>query len=171
MSSPGPRIAVGAIFTECNHLGGVPIDLSWFERYELYRGNAMLEIHSGVVGGMLEVLREQQAVPVPLLFASTCPGGPLTSDCYQQLKTQLLARLGRELPVAGVLLPLHGAMTVEDLAADIRPKRHVASQLFQPSALFKSQSEGKGRCLCRHRATPQMSRSGAFAGIWIALST
>lgn len=116
MSSPGPRIAVGAIFTECNHLGGVPIDLSWFERYELYRGNAMLEIHSGVVGGMLEVLREQQAVPVPLLFASTCPGGPLTSDCYQQLKTQLLARLGRELPVAGVLLPLHGAMTVEDLA-------------------------------------------------------
>ena len=30
------RIAIGTIFTECNELGGLPIDISWFERYELF---------------------------------------------------------------------------------------------------------------------------------------
>ena len=30
------RIALGAIFTECNELGGVPIDLSWFERFDFH---------------------------------------------------------------------------------------------------------------------------------------
>jgi microcystin degradation protein MlrC len=119
---PAPRIAIGAIFTECNEFGGVPIDLSWFERYELLRGEAILAVSGGVVGGMLQVLQEREAEPVPLLYASTCPGGPLTADCYAQLKGELLARLRNVLPVDGVLLPLHGAAVVEgtgDLEGDL----------------------------------------------------
>ena len=54
------RIAIGSILTECNLLGGVPIDMDWFERYELYRGEAMLQVDTGVVGGMLQVLRQQR---------------------------------------------------------------------------------------------------------------
>jgi microcystin degradation protein MlrC len=69
-----PRIAIGSILTECNQLGGIPIDITWFERYDLHRGEAVLKVSSGVVGGMLEVLRERQADVVPLLTASTCPG-------------------------------------------------------------------------------------------------
>ena len=57
MNKPSPRIAIGSIFTECNQLGGVPIDLAWFERYELRRGDEILTVDKGVVGGMLEVLR------------------------------------------------------------------------------------------------------------------
>ncbi len=109
------RIALGAIFTECNHLGGVPIGLDWFARYELLRGDAILPINSGVVGGMLQVLCEAQLTVAPLLWASTCPGGPLTADCYAQLKQELLARLREALPVDGVLLPLHGAAAAEDI--------------------------------------------------------
>ena len=26
------RVAVGAIFTECTMLGGLPLDIDWFER-------------------------------------------------------------------------------------------------------------------------------------------
>ena len=55
---PTQRIAIGSIFTECNQLGGVPIDLTWFERYELYRGHNMLQINTGVLGGMLQGLPE-----------------------------------------------------------------------------------------------------------------
>jgi microcystin degradation protein MlrC len=108
-----PRIAVGGILTECNHLGGLPIDISWFERYELRFGSDVLKIDSGVVGGMLEVLDKREAEAAPLLFASTCPGGHLTSECYGQLKLDLLDRLAASLPVKGVLLPLHGAMVAE----------------------------------------------------------
>ena len=32
------RVALGSILTECNEFGGVPIDIDWFERYELRRG-------------------------------------------------------------------------------------------------------------------------------------
>ncbi|MEZ4864609.1 MAG: M81 family metallopeptidase [Caldilineaceae bacterium] len=118
----GKRVALGAIFTECNHLGGVAIDLSWFERYELVRGAAICQIKNGVVGGMLQVLAEAELEVAPLLWASTCPGGPLTAACYTQLKDELLARLQHALPVDGMLLPLHGAAAAEgvgDLEGDL----------------------------------------------------
>ena len=112
---PRHRVALGAIFTECNQFGGLPITLDWFQRYELRRGDDILASEGGVVHGMLQVLTERDAQPVPLLFASTCPGGHLTADCYQQLKSELVQRLRDALPVDGVLLPLHGAAVVEDL--------------------------------------------------------
>ncbi|MDC0935356.1 M81 family metallopeptidase [Pirellulales bacterium] len=110
-----PRIAVGGILTECNHFGGPDIDIAAFERYELRYGEQLLETDAGTVGGMLSVCRERGAEVVPLLFASTCPGGLVTSDCYTQLKDDLLGRLAESLPVDGVLLPLHGAMAAKDV--------------------------------------------------------
>ena len=110
---PRPRVAIGAIFTECNHLGGAPIDRSWYERYELLRGEELLTGATGAVAGMLEVLRERHLTPVPLLYASTCSGGPLTRATYEELKGEILARLRAALPVNGVLLPLHGAAAAE----------------------------------------------------------
>ena len=122
-----PRVAIGAIFTECNHLGGAPVDRSWYERYELLRGEELLAGASGAVAGMLQVLRERHLTPVPLLYASTCAGGPLTRDTYEELKGEILQRLGAALPVDGVLLPLHGAAAAEhvgdpegDLIAAVR---------------------------------------------------
>lgn len=109
------RIAIGSIFTECNHLGGTPTDLGRFELYELRCGADILQQTGGSVGGILHVLREQLAEPVPLLVASACPGGPLTSACYRTLKDELLERLNAALPVDGVLLVLHGSATVEDV--------------------------------------------------------
>ena len=110
-----PRIALGSILTECNEFGGVPIDIGWFERYELCRGEEVVQVDAGVVGGMMQVMRECGAEAVPLIYASTCPGGPLTAGCYTQLKTELLDHLRASTPIDGVLLPLHGAATVENL--------------------------------------------------------
>jgi microcystin degradation protein MlrC len=105
---------VGSLFTECNHLGGAPTDLAAFERTELRRGDEVLAATEGTVGGMLESLRARGAAIVPLLSASACPGGPLTSGCYRTLKCELLQRLRGALPVAGVLLSLHGSASAED---------------------------------------------------------
>ena len=108
------RVAIGAIFTECNQFGGEPIEIEWFARYELRRGDEVLAAEDGVVGGMLSVLAERKMQPLPLLYASTCPGGPLSTACYSQLKDEILARLDQAQPVDAVLLPLHGAAAVED---------------------------------------------------------
>ncbi len=123
------RVALGSIFTECNQLGGVPIDLSWFERYELHRGAAILGLKQGVVGGMLRVLSERGATPVPLLYASTCPGGPLTQDCYEQLKAELLTRLRAVLPVDGVKGdPKPFGLTVSELSPILVEKYKIGIQ-------------------------------------------
>ena len=100
------RIAVGSILTECNHIGGSPIDLEWFKRYDLQYGDDMMVIDSGVLGGALSVLRHNKCNIAPLLNASTCPGGHLTSSCYSELKNDLLHKLKESLPVDGVLLLL-----------------------------------------------------------------
>ncbi len=117
-----PRVAVGGILTECNDFGGQPIDVAAFERFELRYGDDVLEVPGGVMGGMLEVLAERQARPVPLLFASTNPGGPLTTECYETLRRDLLAALAAVTPVDAVLLALHGAAvseTVHDIEGDL----------------------------------------------------
>ncbi|MBT6149663.1 MAG: M81 family metallopeptidase, partial [Gemmatimonadetes bacterium] len=118
----GPRIAIGSILTECNQFGGSPIDLSWFERYDLVYGSDVLQVEAGVVGGALAALREGDAQILPTVYASTCPGGYVTADCYAHLKQELLQRLTAFGPVDGVLLPLHGAAVAEgtpDLEGDL----------------------------------------------------
>ena len=110
------RIAVASILTECNQLGGSPIDMDWFQRYDLHIGKELLEIDSGVVGGALNTLRPAAAEIVPLLSASTCPGGYITQSCYDELRGDLLQRLTGALPVDGVLLLLHGAAAAEEIS-------------------------------------------------------
>ena len=55
-----PRVAIGSLLTECNQFGGSPIDMEWFERYELRWGNDVLAIDAGAADvtfedGLLEV--------------------------------------------------------------------------------------------------------------------
>lgn len=122
MMPTGPRIAIGGILTECNHLGGLPIDLSTYQASELFYGDEVLQLTTSVVGGMLAALRAAGAEAVPLLYASACSQGPITSQCYRQLRGELLERLHAALPVDGVLLPLHGAALadgVDDPEGDI----------------------------------------------------
>ena len=107
-------IAVGSLFIECNHLSGVHTELRDFERHELRRGAEVCAQTCGTIGGMLRALGEPSSRIVPLIVASACPGGPLTSECYRVLKTDLLDALSPALPVDGVLLALHGAAAADD---------------------------------------------------------
>jgi microcystin degradation protein MlrC len=118
------RIAVGSLFIECNHLGGVPADLETFRRSELLFGDELLNTRGGTIGGMLQVLGQCDAEICPLLVASACPSGPVTAECYQFLKYDLLERLRQAAPLNGVLLALHGAAAAElsgvgDLEGDL----------------------------------------------------
>jgi microcystin degradation protein MlrC len=126
-------IALGSIFTECNHLGGAPTDLACFERYELRRGDDVLTQTAGTVGGMLRVLREQPTRIAPLLVASACPGGPLTAECYRVLKTELLQRLRDAGPIDGVLLALHGSAAADDVGDLEGDLLHAVREQIGPS--------------------------------------
>ncbi len=109
------RIAIGSIIIECNHLGGVPADVEHFRNTELRYGEEVLASDAGVVGGVLQVLLQNGCEVLPTIVAGGCPAGPITTVCYRHLKTEMLERLRGAMPVDGVLLPLHGAATVEDV--------------------------------------------------------
>ncbi len=116
------RVAVGSILTECNQFGGKIIERAEFARSQLARGNDVMSIEGGAVGGMLHTLQERNADIMPLVVASAYPGGPIAHDCYAQLKADLLEDLGKALPVDGVLLALHGAAVsteVDDVEGDL----------------------------------------------------
>ena len=116
------RVAVGSILTECNQFGGKLIEHDEFARSQLARGDDVMSIEGGAVGGMLHTLREHNADIVPLVVASAYPGGPIAHDCYAQLKADLLHDLSSALPVDGVLLALHGAAVstaVDDVEGDL----------------------------------------------------
>ena len=108
-----PRIAIGGILTECNHLGGLPIDMGIYQQHELRRGAEVLDCDTSVVGGMLQTLRQGEAEPVPILYASALAAGPIVAECYSQLRGELLDGLERVLPVDGVLMPIHGSALAE----------------------------------------------------------
>jgi microcystin degradation protein MlrC len=108
------RVAVGSILTECNHLTDKITTLADFERTELRRGREVLDATGGVVGGILSTFGRRDTEIVPLIVASAVPGGIVASECYRQLKGELIASLKAALPVDAVLLALHGSAAVED---------------------------------------------------------
>ena len=54
------RVAVGSILTECNQFGGKLIEHAEFARSQLARGQDVMSIEGGAVGGMLHTLRERR---------------------------------------------------------------------------------------------------------------
>ena len=54
------RVAVGSILTECNQFGGKLIERAEFARSQLARGQDVMSIEGGAVGGMVHTLREQR---------------------------------------------------------------------------------------------------------------
>ena len=111
------RIAVGSIMQETNSFVPISTTLDTFRNYYLLYDDELFTGYNGAqveVPAFLDVLRQAKATPVPLLAGFAAAGGPLTRSTFDQLLDDLLARLQSALPLDGVLLALHGAMTVED---------------------------------------------------------
>ena len=116
------RVGVGGIFIECNHFTAQLADHAAFERSEWLTGEALLAKDTGVIGGMLSVLRDVGCEPVPLFYASACPSGAVEAAVYDELKSELLRRLSDAGELDGVLLCLHGAgaaVNAPDLEGDL----------------------------------------------------
>tara|TARA_B100000029_G_scaffold455902_1_gene483509 strand:- start:1842 stop:3356 length:1515 start_codon:yes stop_codon:yes gene_type:complete len=116
------RIGVGGIFIECNHFTAQIADRKVFERSERLAGDALLAKDTGVLGGMMSVLRAGGFEPVPLFYASACPSGAIEAEVYDELKNELLLPLTDAGELDGILLCLHGAgaaVNAPDLEGDL----------------------------------------------------
>ena len=116
------NIAIGGILTECNEFSINLMTKENFERYEYYENNEILNLKSGVVGGMLNTLEGSSFNISPTVFASCSPGGVIEDDCYFTIKEKILNGIKRIKQLKAVLLPLHGAAvteTIGDLEGDL----------------------------------------------------
>ena len=116
------NIALGGILTECNEFSINLMTKENFERYEYYEDNEILNLKSGVVGGMLSALDGSPFNISPTVFASCSPGGVIEDECYFSIKEKILDKIKNMKEIRAVLLPLHGAAvteTIGDLEGDL----------------------------------------------------
>ena len=122
MGNNSGNIAIGGILTECNEFSINLMTKENFERYEYYESNKILNLKSGVVGGMLSALVGSSFNISPTVFASCSPGGVIEDKCYFDIKEKILNGIKNIENLKAVLLPLHGAAVTEsigDLEGDL----------------------------------------------------
>lgn len=99
------RIAIGGFHIESCTFSPL---LSREEDFHITRGPALLDSYP--------FLSPSPDVELfPLLHARAVPGGPVERGFYQRFKQEFLDGLRRSLPLDGVYLPMHGAVSVEGL--------------------------------------------------------
>ena len=118
----GYRIGIGGIATESCTFSPLHCTL---DAFHTRRGDDMQEMYPYLPNW---AYRDRDDIAfVPCLKAEALPGGEVTPDAYQSMKTELLERVRAALPLDGFFFDVHGAMSVVgmddaegDLATAIR---------------------------------------------------
>jgi len=100
------RVAFGGIIIECSTY--TPI-LARMEDFQVMRGLQL---------GDMPFFSHLKTYPYPFqptLFATAVPGGAVEARTYQKLKSEFLERVKNLLPLDGLYLAMHGAMSVEGM--------------------------------------------------------
>jgi microcystin degradation protein MlrC len=111
------RIAIGSLFQESNTFSPRPTTLESFEAVYLWRGDEVFSKLRGArieIPGCLSVLEPEGIEAIPLIATSALAGGVVTRATFELLMSDMEGRLKRAGKVDAVLLPLHGAMAIED---------------------------------------------------------
>lgn len=111
------NVFLAGLMTETNSFSNIPTSRSSFMETAYARGlDAALRqpLFAPLVRGLVDGCRQlgHELVCGPLAFAQ--PGGPTVQADYEVLREEVLSDLRQAMPVAGVLLALHGAMVAQD---------------------------------------------------------
>ena len=114
------RIAVGGMQHETNTFAPSRADYAAFEAGGGWPGAkygaavfAAVEGANIPAAGAIEALRAQGHELVATAWAAASPSAHVTTDAFERIVGELIAQLGKQLPVDGVYLDLHGAMVTE----------------------------------------------------------
>ena len=108
----GIRIGIASFMQESNSFAPRLAELSDFD---VRAGGDLLDFFSDTnseVAGFLDGCRDMRWEPIPLFTANASSGGPVSTECFESLCSRLVSSIEAQ-PIDGLLLALHGAMTVE----------------------------------------------------------
>jgi microcystin degradation protein MlrC len=111
------KIALMGIYHESNTFVKNPTVLKDFQNGHYMKGEAIRSAYRAAhheIGGMIEIMEQQEFDLVPILYAETTPGGIIASDTYSVLVEEMFSELHKALPVDGCLVVPHGAGVSQD---------------------------------------------------------
>lgn len=106
------RVALLGIYHESNTFLKSVTTLTDFEKGHWLWGNDIRAEYQDAyheIGGMLEVLDEENIEVLPVMFAEATPGGIISANAFDTLLKGMLDRLDSLLPVDGCMVVPHGA--------------------------------------------------------------
>lgn len=110
------RIAIVGLSIEIMLASPLPTDRRALQEFD---AEAMRAGDLWMVRGMLDRLDAEDGFEaVPLYWVTALPGGAMTSDAYDMVKTKTLRLLAEQGPFDGVLVVNHGALEVAGLDKD-----------------------------------------------------
>ncbi|MDP9253318.1 MAG: M81 family metallopeptidase, partial [Chloroflexota bacterium] len=123
-------------------IGGIHIESSTFSPHRSGRADFTLVRHD-------QLLARYDDLPthidwVPLVHARALPGGSVERDFYESLKNELLKRLRGALPIAGVFLDIHGAMSVDGVSDAEGELATAVREIVGPEALISAAMDPHG---------------------------
>ncbi|MEO8128158.1 MAG: M81 family metallopeptidase, partial [Bryobacteraceae bacterium] len=106
------RIGIAGFMQESNSFAP---RMARTEDFDVRSGDEMVHFFSGTnseTAGFLDGCAESGWEAIPMTAANAISGGPLSRECFDELCERILASI-RTVRVDGLLLALHGAMSVE----------------------------------------------------------
>ena len=99
--------------TFCNETTGVK---QFKERY-IIQDDDILRYFAGAkveMGGIIDTVKAEGFTLIPAIAANATPGGLVTREVFELVKTKIIDTIRQNAPIDGIVLSLHGAMVVED---------------------------------------------------------
>jgi microcystin degradation protein MlrC len=103
-----------------------------FKQWELSWGDEVVRNHQGkrtVLGGFIDELRDEGNQILGSVAAMTVPSGPVEQSFYKRIKRDLVDAVCEAGDLDGVLLSLHGAMSLEEGAEINDPEGDLVSSV------------------------------------------
>ncbi|MCK4965162.1 MAG: M81 family metallopeptidase, partial [Dehalococcoidia bacterium] len=111
------RVGIAGIFHESDSFSSQPTTLERFKEQGIFRGEEIIaqyrDSHSNIAG-YLAGAKQFGYTAVPLFVTTAMPMGPLTSDTFETLISEVLDAIRGAGHLDGLFLYLHGAMVSQE---------------------------------------------------------
>jgi len=111
------RVLVAEFKHETNTFCNEKTGKEQFKNRYIKFGEEIIDFFDGTkveMGAFIDVSRKENFEIIPVIAANAWPGGPVTRDMFELVKTNIIDTINKEKNIDAILLSLHGAMVLED---------------------------------------------------------
>lgn len=111
------KVGLVGLYHESNTFVPQPTTIENFRKGRYLKGNDIINEYKDAhheIGGMIEVLQQEDIEIIPLLYAEATPSGTITAEAYESLLKDLMEEVDKVLPVDAFMVAPHGAGVSEN---------------------------------------------------------